>query len=357
MSSSDIIVLESSEDWELWIEQVQSKADAEIWPHIDPDNAAPEQGLEKKPEKPEYKDFEPNATTYAQLTATLQKSYDNARRYYDQDIKYYYRQEDHLREIRSYILDHVSKQKKLLLGAKLTTREWLVKLKENTEPDKSFTMQKVHQQYTESLKGLKMTKVKQWIDNWEHAMALVEKYELPQMNNGIWLLDIAQAVRPFNQTLSTLYNDQANDPEKSKSSEYRKVAKKLRQEFQSSSKKATTARGSTFNADFAGEPENSNDEETKAKGRSRSRKRAGTTTIEEESSTTKKSKNKCPACDYKGHDLPDCWILFEDKRPDDYKPTKSSEARAKKVKERVAQDKELAARVEKIRREGAGDEA
>ena len=136
------------------------------------------------------------------------------------------------------------------------------------------------------------------------------------------------------------------------------MAIKLREAFQSTSKKsATTARGSTFNADFGGE-DTTGDNEDKRRGRSRSRKRAGTNSIEEDSNATKKSKNKCPACDYKGYDLQDCWTLFEDKRPEGYKATKASEVRAKRAKERVAQDKELAAEVEKIRQqEGVGDEA
>lgn len=240
----------------------------------------------------------------------------------------------------------------------LSEREWLVKLKEGTQPTDNYMKRKALQQYTESLKGLKATKVNQWVDNWEHAMMMAVKYEIPQMSLGGWLQDLVQAIKPLSETYSVLYSEQANDPEKSKPSEYQKVAIKLREAFQSTSKKsATTARGSTFNADFGGE-DTTGDNENKGRGRSRSRKRAGTNSIEEDSNATKKSKNKCPACDYKGHDLQDCWTLFEDKRPEGYKATKASEARAKKVKEQVAQDKELAAQVEKIRlQEGVGDEA
>jgi hypothetical protein len=54
----------------------------------------------------------------------------------------------------------------------------------------------------------------------------------------------------------------------------------------------------------------------------------------------------------KGHALPDCWTLFENKRPDDFKPT---EAFAKKVKDKLAKDKNLAAEVEKIRLQEAQD--
>jgi hypothetical protein len=346
-SSSNTIVLNSSEDWEQWLAEVQAVADEAIWPHIDPDEPAPEQGLMTEPIRPDVKDFNQNASTYAQLNAALQKGYDNARKYYDLDMKYFHRQQDLLREVRKYISAHVSPQKKLLLDRSLSVRDWLVRLKEDTEPTKAYMSVKAHQQYTESLKGLnRTTKISYWVDKWEHAMKLVEKYQLPQMGNGIWLQDIAQAVRPLSDTLYMIYMDQANDPEKNKSSEYRKVARKLREAFQNNSKRITTARGSAFNADFAEDDTAGETEEAKGRDRSRSRKRAGTI-IEEGSSSSKKSKNpKCPACGIKGHVLLDCWSIFENKRPEGFK---LSEAITKRVKERLATDKGLATEVDKLR--------
>jgi hypothetical protein len=41
-SSSNTIVLNSSEDWEQWLAEVQAVADEAIWPHIDPDEPAPD---------------------------------------------------------------------------------------------------------------------------------------------------------------------------------------------------------------------------------------------------------------------------------------------------------------------------
>jgi hypothetical protein len=350
MSSSDIITLTHPEDWEPWLAQLRAVADTKIWPHIDPDKPAPEEGLLTEPIRPAFRDFAASATTYAELTAAQQKGYDNSRKYYDQDMKYYFRQEDHLRSVRTHITTNVSTPKRLLLDPNLTVRDWLVRLKEDTEPTQAYMSTKAHQQYTESLKGLKSTKINQWVDKWEHAMKLAEKYKLPQMSNGIWLRDIAQEVRPLSDTLYMIYTDQSNDPDKNKPSEYRKVAMKLREAFQSNPKKTTTMRGSAFNADFGPE-----DPDTNGRDRSRSRKRAGTTSIEEESSFSKKSKSsKCPACGIKGHALPGCWTLFEDKRPDGFKPT---EALAKKVRDRLAKDKNLAAEVEKIRDAAADDEA
>jgi len=134
-----------------------------------------------------------------------------------------------------------------------------------------------------------------------------------------------------------------NDPEKNVSSEYKKVARKLCKAFQNNSKRFTTTRGSAFNVDFA---EDDPASEIKRRDRSHSWKKAKTI-IKKGSSFFKKSKNpKCPACSIKGHVLLDCWTVFESKRPEGFKP---SEGIAKKVKKRLAADKGLAAKIEKLR--------
>jgi hypothetical protein len=144
-------------------------------------------------------------------------------------MKYYFRQEDLLRAVRTHITTYVSKPKQLLLDPTLSVRDWLVRLKEDTQPTDNYMKRKVLQQYMESLKGLKTTKINQWLDSWEHAMKMAVKYKIPQMSLGLWLTDLAQAVRPLSETYFVLYSKQANDPEKSEPSEYRKVAMELRE--------------------------------------------------------------------------------------------------------------------------------
>jgi tellurite resistance protein len=61
--------------------------------------------------------------------------------------------------------------------------------------------------------------------------------------------------------------DQVNDPEKNKLLKYRKVARKLREAFQNSSKRITTLRGSIFNTDFIKDNTASNVEEVKGRDR------------------------------------------------------------------------------------------
>jgi hypothetical protein len=99
--SSTTIILNKPEDWEQWIWQLQALVDKRIWAHVNPDKEAPQQGLLQEPPHPKVADFNENATLYAQLSTNQQKAYDNSRRYYDQDMKYFLRQEDHLQQIRT----------------------------------------------------------------------------------------------------------------------------------------------------------------------------------------------------------------------------------------------------------------
>jgi hypothetical protein len=361
MAASENIVIARPDDWEQWISEIQATTDEGIWPHIDPDNPEPERGLRVGPDEPILEEFDRNARSYAQLSMALQNRYDHARKHYDQDMKYFQRQQDLLREVRKYISSHVSLQKKLLLERNCTVREWLVRLKEDTEPTENYMAIKVHAQYMESLKGLgRNTKINTWVDKWELAMKLIDKYKLPQASNGIWLRDLAETIKPLSDTLHIMYGQQAREPDRNKPSQYRIIAMQLRETFHTTTKKQPpTTRGSAFNADFGGEEasDNASEEPPKGKrGRQGGRKRTGTTSIDREASASKKPKGQtCAACNFKGHLLPECWTTFEHKRPDGYTPSLTL---VKRVKDKLAKDKDLAAEVERITlQEGTNDEA
>ena len=105
-STTSKVILTRSEDWEKWFWELQANVSDEIWPYINPETQ--EQDLLQQPRRPELTDFDQNAATYAALSAVHQKAYDNARRYYDQDMKYYSRQRDQLQAARAYITTSVS---------------------------------------------------------------------------------------------------------------------------------------------------------------------------------------------------------------------------------------------------------
>jgi len=165
------------------------------------------------------------------------------------------------------------------------------------------------------------------------------------MTNGIWLIDLANAIRPISKTYFVLYTKQVNNTKKALLSEYRKVVMELREAFQTLSKAVpTTARGSAFNVDFVGEPKEgisiaAKVQKGKGNSLSRSWKRVGINLTKETSS--KRLKNlKCLVCNIRGHTLPDYWYLFKSKRP---KGFKAVGIYIKRVLIKVEQDKDLAA--------------
>jgi len=141
--------------------------------------------------------------------------------------------------------------------------------------------------------------------------------------------------------------DQLNDPKKNVLLEYRKVARRLYKAFQNNAKKTIIARGSGFNVDFTKDDPTGNIEELKGRDRSCSQKRAGIILIKEGLSSSKKLKNpKCLVYGIKGYVLLDCWTVFKSKRLEGFKPSKGI---INRVRERLATDKGLTAKVEKLK--------
>src|SRR5579871_3323692 len=362
MSSSKNIILTTPEDWEPWLTQLREFSNHEIWPHIDPETEfLPEdtQELLDEPTEPKASDINAQATRFDQLTPAEQTTFDRSWKYYEHRWKRYEKQREAERAIRSYISTHVSDHKLQLLDENQTTTEWLVKLKEATQLPDNHMRQRIQERYIEALKGLKAARINQWLDRWERAIQDMDKYNLRQKDHGMWLIDLARAIRPLSDNHYHKYCEQADRGRKAANiSQYLKVSMYLRTAFQTPAKTATNiARGSAFSTEFAGEPEeditSADDPKGGQKSTDRSRKRAGTTSIEKEKTTKKSKRSKCAACEMRGHELSNCWYLFEDKRPDDFK---ISEEKMDKIQKKIEKDSKLAALIEKVKL-AEGDES
>lgn len=356
-STSNTVILTNPEDWEPWFTNLQAHVNEEIWPFIDPEQ--PERHLQELPIKPRIADINPTATQFYQLTVPQQKTYENSRKFYDSDMKYYNTQSNQLKEARIFITTTVSEMKHMHLKRNESVREWLVKLKRNTEPTKGQLIQKAVDEYNGVLRMKPSgTRVGNWIKQWESAMTKGERYEIPQLMNGQWLRDLATAIRPLSDVLYNKYMDQADEPERAMASEYIEVAKKLRQALDHSKGVVPirTTRGGAFAADFTGteeiDPEIGIDSLQSRKDRDKpphSRKRAGTQSIEEETSSSKRSTaQKCPACGLTGHALPGCWYVFEDQKPEGFS---LYGFRKKKTLKSLKESQELRDQVQKLKHE------
>jgi hypothetical protein len=340
-------ILTRSEDWEKWFWDLQANVSDEIWPYIDPEG--PETALLVPPRRPELTDFHQQAHTYAELSAVHQKGYDNARRYYDQDMKYYSRQRDQLQAARAYITSTVSQAKKTTLDPKLSVREWLIKLKKDTEPPKGYMLTQIETRYHDTLKSLKSNKLFQWLEEWETIMVDCIKYELPEVKNGRWLRDLALRIRPMSEVYYVQFMKDANDDAKSDPLEFRRVARELREMLPGPRPGGRTVRGGVFDVSFG--PTEPSDDSSDAintqeaeQAPPRGRKRTGTRS--QEANAQKKVNPECLACGMSGHSLPKCWCIFEEIRPDGVKLMRS---RVRKAKKALAENEELSRQVQEIR--------
>jgi hypothetical protein len=242
---------------------------------------------------PRIADINPAATLLHQLTPAQQRVYENNRKFYDSDMKYYNTQEDQLKEAR-------------------------IRVKPTG------------------------TRVGTWIGQWEHAMAKGVRYRIPQLLNGQWLRNLATAIRPLSDSLYTKYLLQSDDPEQSLATEYIEVGRMLRQALVVAAAVRTT-RGGAFAADFQGaeeDPTISPQSRMEGDRPPHSRKRARTESIEGETPSSKRSKSQtqCLACGIKRHALPDCWYIFADQMSEGYRIL---ESRVTKVLKAVKENKEL----------------
>jgi len=329
----------------------QANISKEIWPYINPNSD--ELVLLELPRRPELADFDQNARSYAQLSAAQQRTYENARRYYDQDMKYYSRQQDQLQAARAYITSTVSQTKKSTLDPELTVRQWLEKLAKDTKPPKGYMLTQMKRRYQSTLKSFKSNKLSQWLDEWEATMVECIKYDLPEITNGHWLRDLADLIRPTSDTFFVRLMEDADDDTKSDPEEFRRVARELRERLDRPPKGGRTSRGNAFQTNFG--PAESSEEGSDAKNNQgteqappkgkQGRKRTGTDSLG--TNVSKKPVPECPACGKRGHSLAECWCIFEELLPEGMK---SSAYRVRKAKAKVDEDEQLTTKVQEIRR-------
>lgn len=350
--STKKVILSKPEDWDDWVWELRSKVDQDIWPCIDPmvekDELEP---LVEKPTVPTFNLVKNNARRITDLNPDQQKTYHQLRQYFSDDLKQYTRQQDHLKEIRIHIVDSVSRQKALLLDPALTVREWLVKLKKDTAPTKGYMINQVTTEYTEALRPLRGKTFSQWLDRWELAMERARRYKITSLDNGQWLRDLAGVIQQISPVHYVRFLDDAEDEEESDPERFMSVARKLREAYGTQKISGHTVKGGAFAVSFNATESSEDSVGTEEQGDSttgRKRSRSGSTG-EGDAPPPKKAPSVCPACGIRGHNLPRCWAVFPEMKPDGaFSPPAR---RLRKVKKAMEKDPDLVARVEEIRQQ------
>jgi hypothetical protein len=353
MATRNPIILDKPEDWPAWIDSIRGSIPNDIWCLIDPDLEDHEEFMQK-PLRPRTQEVNPAKIRYTELTATEKNVYDQLLKQYQIFSKDYEQQTKGLQDAKDKISGRVSDAKGVLLEGGDTARDWLATLHEATLSSKGFISFQTALKYQASIrKPPTAATIDRWLSTWEMAMAEARKHKIPEIESGRWLKDLATAMRPISEGLSFRFTDESTDDDKTDPKRYLEVSVKIREILGTMNiPKGRVTRGAAFAAELDGEPacdEDSHDERENKTSRSVSpRKRAGTTSALNKATKGKKKKNGCKACGMPNHELSRCFYAFPESRYPDFKPIERLVA---KVAKSLEENKDLAAEVEKIRKE------
>lgn len=372
MTSKDLrVMLTGKENWDAWTQSMSAKIPRKIWSYMHPDNPTGE--LLQEPREPQYSDFNATATDYTQLSQSQQRAYDAVFRQWEVRKRDFGKQETEINTVYDTILETVSVKYRQPLDRKDTLREWMQLLKSSAAPSEGFMMAKVKDEYIAVMKGFKNQKAfPQWLESWESMMIKAKKYHLAETETGQWLREFADLIEPIHQSYATAFTEGAKTldaeavlqrrrlqdalayqaaqaeaaeqrrlqassgsitlepdsqsgpggidliapgvqrpaPNGSKVWTPQEVASTMRE--WASRKRPTsgnTVRGGAFHTEGGDEESDHSEEASTPKGGKRTKSGSG-------GRSGKRPALTCPACGMRGHDLPDCWCVFEEKRPE-----------------------------------------
>ena len=138
-------ILETSEDWETWYDELKTISANEFWNMADPDQ--PTVLPAAAPYKPVVADIVQGETLYTNLSAANQRMFDNARKHYESDQKDYIRQETSLTTIRKHIVETVPITNRTSLKASMSVKECLIILRNLMAPPTGHSMALAKEKY------------------------------------------------------------------------------------------------------------------------------------------------------------------------------------------------------------------
>ena len=321
-------ILETSEDWETWYDELKTISANEFWNMADPDQ--PTVLPAAAPYKPVVADIVQGETLYTNLSAANQRMFDNARKHYESDQEDYIRQETSLTTIRKHIVETVPITNRTSLKASMSVKECLIILRNLMAPPTGHSMALAKEKYDKLLRM--KAKPLDWLDKWEKVVAKARQHDLSEFKHGIWLGNMSSWMKPHAPELSYALRSRGNDAARNDISQYPEVLREIREYLRDGVKQ--TVRGAAFQTLVDDEDEDGLLEEVA--NTATKRKRANTTGQSHRGG--KRHDKICPACERPGHDLENCWFIFPEGKPDDCTLGKR---KTKEVNNRVDKDRKL----------------
>ncbi|KJZ69533.1 hypothetical protein HIM_11075 [Hirsutella minnesotensis 3608] len=356
-TSTQRTILREPQDWDKWVKGLKAHTDKTIHKLLfDEDNSPLE-----PPIRPPYTDFAADANEFAEQTPAQQRAYAAMFSQYESLRKEYLYETKLITAARTVITESISPAKLTSLHEDETLYQWIKKLEDSTAPSRGFMADRIRSQYTAHLRSISKQTVSSWLAKWEEIIEEADQYFLVEALTGQWLRDIALLIRPLSDGTATLFKKASKVLDEDAAAAQHRVYKELRPRSDVSIRRETPhdrnqpqgrwtfqsvarqirelveeqrpsqhlrplKRGGVFQADGT-----------------RKKRKTSPSSDEEEN----EDQDRCPACKRTGHELKDCWLVFEDRRPSYSR--KAPKRIADKIKRVIGESPGLQKKIEEIK--------
>jgi hypothetical protein len=277
---------------------------------------------------------------FSDLTADGQKSFNMAWTFYQDDLKAYEKQQEHIRKFKEWIAANVSTHyQKTCCKPTESLQHWYENLKKAAGITKRLKNANARDSYRDALKTPKIKDLSTWVDNWEQAMTIAKDKEvLATTRASEWFEDFLITIREIQPSWAEAYAIHKDPFVEENTLDFRTVANDLRRvasQLIKTSKPGKVAKGS-FGPTFAGEecqhagseeaPKQGNEGATKRKKGRQSKGKQGSEVLPDSTAGQKRKNTSdevsgrvCRACEgYHGTQY--CYYLFPKKAPEEWTP-------------------------------------
>ena len=386
------VVLTGIDNWDDWQKFVASLIDIDIWEAIKPINRT--QVLLNKPRRPQASDFNPNAESEANLTASQVNAFKLARDNWKDSSKEYELQKANLIKAKSVVISYVDERLGRYLDQDDNLPRWVDSLAvavnaEQTKAADALVME--YQQIIQSFSCTDSTTFADWIWKWENFLLKAAQRRMLEVTGGRWLFDIARLMakqnghftdncrqaaelftaktKAYNQSVEhgvqrllqihdlddhdrlreaalaiqgAITHTPPSSTDASQEWSIGSIAVKLRtwasSALPSQPLKTGTRRGTAFHSD--GKSSGQHQEESPPSHRKRKQQNS-------RQGSNKRQALCCEACGQPGHDLSSCWTAIPELRPERVPVNNRLEGLVSKV---LAGDPELRAKITSLRK-------
>jgi len=393
------VILTGIDNWDDWQKFVASLIDIDIWEAIKPINRT--QVLLRKPRRPQVSDFNANAETEVNLTASQVNAFRLARDNWKDSSKEYEQQKTNLIKAKSVIISYVDERLGRYLDQDHDLPRWIDSLSVAVNAEQTKATDALVIEYQQIIKSFRCTDsatFADWIWKWENFLLKAARHRMLEVSGGRWLFDIARLMakhngnftdncrqaaeslvlktKDYNQAVEqgvqqllqlndlsdharlreaaiaiqgALIHTPPNATDASKEWSIGSVAVKLRTWASSAlpaqPERSSARRGTAFQVDT----KKSNQNGSASHSRS-DRKR---TRSDNQQDSNKRQEIGCEACGQPRHDLSSCWLAIPEIRPKGVPASHRLEGLVRKV---LAADPELKAKVAELRKAAQKDQ-